>query len=151
MLTADARCWIRCGAICGCLAVVLGALAAHGLQKPLMEKYQGQTKEFMGTTIPAAQKYLGDFQTGTEYQMSHALALVALGLLPPGTSRRARNVAGWCFLTGILLFSGSLYLLVLTGVTKLGMITPIGGTLLIVGWIALACATCCRTEVSPQG
>lgn len=136
--------WFRCGAVMGALAVVLGALAAHGLGDHLMKLYDGMHKEILGEKIPAAQKYLADFKTAAEYQMYHALALITLGLLPTAASRSA-NIAGWSFLLGILLFSGSLYVLVLTGITKLGMITPIGGVLFIVGWIALAFAAGGRT------
>ena len=71
-----------------------------------------------------------------------------MGLHAPVTGRVWWNVAGWCFLLGILLFSGSLYLLTLLGEPRLGMIAPIGGTLFIVGWGCLACAlsSCSRTS-----
>lgn len=145
MLTREALFWIRCGAGLGGMAVVFGAFAAHGLEDHLLSLYAGKTKEILGESIPAARKYLADFKTGAEYQMTHALALLALGLLPNTGNQRAATIAGWSFLVGILLFSGSLYLLVLTGVTKLGMITPIGGTLFIVGWVAMAVAACSPT------
>ena len=128
--------WLRTAALLGGLGVALGAYAAHGLDGTLTDLYAGMTKEVLGTEVPAAQKYLGDFKTAAQYQMYHALALLAVGLLP-GSSRAARNVAGWAFLLGTMLFSGSLYLLVLSGITWLGAITPIGGVLLIVGWVTL--------------
>lgn len=143
MRTGNSLFWIQCGAILGGLAVIFGAFAAHGLGDYLLTKYGSLTKEVLGQQIPAANKYLADFKTAAEYQMYHALALVALGLLPEGVSRRGRKLAGWSFLLGIFLFSGSLYLLVLTGQTWLGMITPIGGTLFIVGWGAMFYAALC--------
>ncbi|MEW4487268.1 DUF423 domain-containing protein [Thalassoglobus sp. JC818] len=139
-MTKDSAFWIRVGAILGGLAVVLGAFAAHGLDKPLQDLYEGQTKIVLGIEIPATQKYLADFKTAAEYQMYHAFAILILGVLPASLSRRSINIAGWSFLLGIILFSGSLYCLVLTGYTRLGMITPIGGVMFIVGWIALLLA-----------
>lgn len=113
--------WLRLGAILGGLAVAGGAFAAHGLEKQLDER---------GLAL---------FETAARYQMYHALALVAVGLLAgAGRSGRASDVAGWCFLLGVLLFSGSLYALALSGVRGLGAITPIGGVLFLVGWAALA-------------
>ena len=112
--------WIRVGSILGGLGVAAGAFGAHLLEKQL-EPRQLQV-----------------FETAVRYQMFHALALVGVGILfMIGGANRALNVAGWAFLTGTLLFSGSLYALVLTGVTKLGMITPIGGIGFLVGWVAL--------------
>ncbi|WP_417850074.1 DUF423 domain-containing protein [Thalassoglobus sp.] len=129
--------WLRVGAVMGFLAVVFGAFAAHGLEEPLIKLYGDQTKKVMGVEIPATQKYLADFKTGAEYQMYHALAIIALALVPASIEGRSRDIAGWSFLLGILLFSGSLYVLVLTGQTKLGMITPLGGVFFLVGWVAL--------------
>lgn len=136
-MSSQAVFWFRCGAILAGLAVVTGAFAAHGLEEPLLKMYGSQTKQVLGKEIPAAEKYLGDFKTAAEYQMSHGLALLALALLP-GAWTKMRSLAAWSFLLGILLFSGSLYALVLTGQTKLGMITPFGGLLFLVGWGALA-------------
>ena len=132
--------WLRAGAILGGLAVVFGAFGAHGLEKPLLKLYGTSTKEIMGEEVLAARKYLGDFKTAAEYQMYHALALMALAFVPVTASKKAVSIAGWSFLLGIVLFSGSLYVLVLTGITKLGMITPFGGLLFIVGWVALVFA-----------
>lgn len=140
MLTKTSKYWIRAGAILGGIAVITGAFAAHGLHDYLIDLYGDKTKSIMGEEIPAARKYLADFKTAAEYQMYHALGIIAVGLLPGSLSTRSRDVAAWSFLLGILLFSGSLYALVLTGYTKLGMITPLGGTLFIVGWVALAMA-----------
>ncbi len=111
------------GAVNGFLAVAAGAFAAHGLQ--------GQIEE----------RALQAFQTGAEYQGLHALALLAVGLLRRTSGPSPwLNAAAWCLLAGILLFSGSLYALSLSGYRSLGMITPFGGLLLLSGWLCLAAA-----------
>lgn len=116
--------WLRIGAVWGFLAVAMGAFGAHRLKDRLNE---------LGTTA--------NFQTAAQYHMYHALALVALGVLAfAGRTGAALSVAGWSFLTGSLIFSGSLYILSVTGMKWLGGITPIGGVLLLVGWAALALA-----------
>lgn len=126
------------GAALAGLAVVTGAFAAHGLDKELVKKYQDlPAKTIAGQEFVASYKYLQDFKTAAEYQMYHALGLLAVGLLSLKGRRRSLEVAGWSFLIGILLFSGSLYLLVMTGVFKLGAVTPFGGVSFIVGWVAL--------------
>ncbi|MFQ5503394.1 MAG: DUF423 domain-containing protein [Planctomycetota bacterium] len=106
------------------LAVAAGAWAAHGLEKLVPD--------------PAR---IAQFETGARYHMYHALALLSLaGMVDLRKARTSMRIAGCCFLAGILLFSGSLYLLVLTGVTRLGMITPIGGLAFLAGWLTLALA-----------
>lgn len=132
--------WIRAGAVLAGLAVVCGALAAHGLDEVFARQYAGQTRRVGGQEVPRAVKHLADFRTAAEYQMYHALGLLAVGLLlrsSPGP-RRSLTVAAWAFLVGILLFSGSLYVLTLSGQTWLGAITPLGGTAFLIGWAALA-------------
>jgi len=116
----SARPLLRLGAINGFLAVALGAFAAHGLKG----------------RIPAAS--LEVFQTGVHYQGLHALALLVVGGLLLVRPLPGLKAAGWAFFTGILLFSGSLYLLALTEVRTLGWITPIGGVSFLFGWGALA-------------
>jgi uncharacterized membrane protein YgdD (TMEM256/DUF423 family) len=108
------------GAISGFLTVAFGAFAAHGLKALL------------------SAGMLTTFQTGVDYQGLHALALLAVGLLGRGADVAGLRLAGWSFVVGILLFSGSLYLLALTEIRWLGMITPVGGTAFLVGWAALA-------------
>ncbi len=130
--------WLLVGALCGGLAVGLGAFAAHGLDKVFVEKYADQTRVVAGETIPLSRKFLSDFKTGAEYQMYHSLALLAVGILGERRSSKLLAVAGWSFLVGIVLFSGSLYILTLSGITKLGMVTPFGGVAFLVGWGALA-------------
>ena len=111
--------WAIAGAINAFLAVACGAFAAHALKRRL----DGDR--------------LAVFETGARYHMYHALALIAVSWL--GTLRAtAANTAGALFLAGIVLFSGSLYALALSGVRKLGAITPIGGLCFLLGWIALA-------------
>ncbi len=109
------------GSISGGLAVALGAFGAHALSSRL------------------SPERLETFETGARYQFYHALAMLAAALGTarwPGTAFPA--AAGWCFLAGTLLFSGSLYLLVGTGRRWWGAITPLGGLAFIAGWICLA-------------
>jgi uncharacterized membrane protein YgdD (TMEM256/DUF423 family) len=116
--------WIRIGAVLGFLGVAIGAFGAHGLKARLGA---------LGTTAT--------FHTGVEYHFYHALALMVVGLMwGPLRARMASNVAGWAFLAGVILFSGSIYVLSVTGYKKLGMITPIGGVAFLVGWAALVVA-----------
>lgn len=110
------------GALMGGVGVGLGAFGAHGLR---------------GRLSP---DMLAAFETGVRYHMYHALAILATAALMPRTGGRAVVLAGWSFTTGIALFSGSLYALALTGVTILGLITPLGGVAFLVGWICLAVA-----------
>ncbi len=117
-----ARNFLFIGAVSGCLTVVIGAFGAHSLKELV-------TPEMLLV-----------FQKGVNYQGLHSLALLVVGLLALHTRSTALAISGWSFITGILLFSGSLYLLALTGVNPWGMITPIGGTAFIVGWISLALA-----------
>ncbi len=104
----------------GALVVALGAFGAHGLKSRL-------SPEMMAV-----------YQTGITYHLYHTLALLAVGLIALHAPHSAWvKSAGWCHLVGILLFSGSLYALTLTGVRWLGAITPMGGTAFIIGWILL--------------
>nr|WP_086939096.1 DUF423 domain-containing protein [Thaumasiovibrio occultus] len=106
----------------GALSVLLGAFAAHGLKKSLPP-------------------YLLDvFQTGVNYQFLHTLALLAVGILMRFLSPTRLSYAALFFGAGIVLFSGSLYALALTGIRSLGMVTPIGGVCFVVGWVLLAVA-----------
>jgi len=122
------------------LAVGTGAFAAHGLDKVFTEKYAGQTRTVAGETIPLSRKFLADFKTGAEYQMYHALGLFAVAALAAQRPSRRAHIAGWCLLLGCVLFSGSLYVLTLTGVTKWGAVTPMGGLFFLIGWLMLLLA-----------
>jgi|SRR5690606_7563319 uncharacterized membrane protein YgdD (TMEM256/DUF423 family) len=117
-----ARLWLLFAAFAGFTGVALGAFAAHGLKQRL------------------SAEYLAVFQTGTQYQLIHALALLAVGLLALQAPGRLVNLAGAAFALGIVLFSGSLYLLTLSGLGKLGMITPLGGLCFLAGWLCLGLA-----------
>ncbi len=149
MTNAAGKSWLTVGALTGGLAVALGAFGAHGLERYVTEKYQGSEKvEVANLMVPLAWKRMHDYNTAAEYQMYHALAVVAVGLLALRGTSRYLQLAGWSFVLGIVLFSGSLYVLVLTGATAWGMVTPFGGTLMILGWVFLALAA--RGQVSPQ-
>jgi len=115
-----ARTFLVLGAVLAGLAVALGAFAAHGLA-PRVSPERLQT-----------------FETGVRYQMYHALALLLTGWLLHQLGAPGLSVAGWCFLAGIVLFSGSLYVLVLTDTPWLGAVAPLGGTAFILGWGMLA-------------
>lgn len=111
------------GCIFGALGVVMGAFGAHAL------------KDRLGPQM------LAIFETAVRYQLVHALALLAVGIVRGGRPESAALAAsGWLFTTGILIFSGSLYLLTLTGARWLGAVTPVGGVSLILGWVFLALA-----------
>ena len=114
------RLFVLLGALSGFLSVAAGAFGAHAL-KPRLSEYA-----------------LGIFETGARYQMFHALALVAVGILAARGDSRALAAAGWLFVAGTALFSGSLYALALSGVKVLGAITPLGGLCFLGGWLALA-------------
>jgi uncharacterized membrane protein YgdD (TMEM256/DUF423 family) len=115
--------FLSLGSLGGLLAVAFGAFGAHALR--------GRLDDYA----------TGVFETAVQYQFFHSLALLAVGLLalnqPATTLMRS---SGWLFLTGIVIFSGSLYLLSLTGMRWLGAVTPIGGLAFIAGWACLAAA-----------
>jgi uncharacterized membrane protein YgdD (TMEM256/DUF423 family) len=126
--------WLRAGAIWGFLAVAIGAFGAHGLK----DQFKSLGDQFgpLATERPE-----GIFQTATHYHAYCALAILAVGLLASsGRNGTSLQVAGWTLLSGSLVFSGSLYVLAATGMKKLGMITPIGGVLMLIGWVAVAIA-----------
>lgn len=116
------RSFLMLAAFFGFTGVALGAFAAHGLKNRL------------------SADYLAIFHTGVTYQLVHALALFGVALLAVHLPGRLVGWAGYLFVLGIVLFSGSLYLLTLTGVSKLGMITPIGGLCFLAGWLSLGLA-----------
>jgi uncharacterized membrane protein YgdD (TMEM256/DUF423 family) len=113
------RTFVAIGAINAGLAVAAGAFGAHAL------------KEWLASDL------LAIFETGARYQMYHALGLIAVGLLLARPSITL-IASGWSMLGGIVLFSGSLYLLALTGVRGLGAVTPLGGVAFLAGWVLLA-------------
>lgn len=114
--------WLTTGALYGFLGVAFGAFGAHALRARL------------------SADMLAIWKTAVDYQFYHALALLLVGLWIAQQPARALNAAGICFALGILLFSGSLYALALSGVRVLGAITPFGGLLFLLGWLSLAWA-----------
>lgn len=120
------RTFLLAGALAGFLGVGLGAFGAHALRARI------------------SPEMLAVFETAVRYQMYHALALVLTSLVTsPGAARTSAwlvTTAGWSFIVGIVLFSGSLYALAVTGATLLGAITPLGGLAFLAGWACLALA-----------
>lgn len=116
------------GAILGAMAVATGAFGAHALQGVLDDRARGW------------------YDTAVTYHAGHALALVGCGLAAlfassltdSGSAGSWLNAAGTCFVLGVIIFSGSLYTMAFTGITRLGMITPIGGVFLLIAWLSLA-------------
>jgi uncharacterized membrane protein YgdD (TMEM256/DUF423 family) len=133
----------------GFLAVLLGAFGAHGLSDTgyLERSYaEMEPKKVSGMHLTASFKYYLDFQTSVRYHIWHALALVCVGLWKRWSDSKALDVAAWAFTTGIVLFSGALYVLVIGGPRfggiPWGAVAPFGGTALLVGWIAMLIAAC---------
>lgn len=109
------------GSLLGAVSVMIGAFGAHALKSMLEQNNRLET-----------------FETAVKYQFYHSIALLFLGLLMTKSVHKLYPVAGYSFIIGILIFSGSLYILSTTGITKWGAITPIGGLAMIVGWITMA-------------
>lgn len=115
--------FLQAGAMFGALAVVLGAFGAHALK----------------ASLEAANR-LDTFETAVKYQFYHAIALVLTALLLKSGGAEATRLltwSGYSFIGGILIFSGSLYAICFTGITKFGATAPIGGLLMILGWVLL--------------
>ena len=112
--------FISLGALNAFLAVAAGAFAAHGLK----------------AMLPADQ--LSVILTAADYQFYHALGLILIGLLTKPSNAHSHHRVGWIMLTGIFLFCGSLYILGITGLKWLGMITPLGGLCFLAAWLMLA-------------
>jgi uncharacterized membrane protein YgdD (TMEM256/DUF423 family) len=116
------RTFFALGALAAGLAVAAGAFGAHGLRARI-------TPELLAV-----------FETGARYQMYHALGLLGVGCAVGRWSGGGAGAAGWLFVAGMVLFSGSLYLLALGGPRWLGAVTPVGGLCFLVGWVLLAWA-----------
>jgi uncharacterized membrane protein YgdD (TMEM256/DUF423 family) len=110
------------GAVFGFLSVALGAFGAHAL------------KDRLSPEMAAV------YHTAVEYQMAHSLGLILVALSTAHVPSKLLTYVGWLFVVGIVLFSGSLYLLAVTGVTILGAITPLGGVCFLAGWSLFAVA-----------
>jgi len=111
---------IAAGAINAFIAVAAGAFAAHGLKKVL------------------SSDYLAVFRTAADYQMMHGIGLILIGVLNKQDAKHRNMTSALFMLSGIILFSGSLYLLATTGLRWLGMITPFGGVCFLIAWFTLA-------------
>lgn len=111
---------VATGAILAAIGVLMGAFGAHALRNSLSEAE------------------LATWHTASSYQMFHAIALVVVGRMLSRHSSRLLQASSWLFATGILLFSGSLYALTVTGLSPLGIVTPFGGAALVLGWVCLA-------------
>lgn len=118
-MNPTAKLFLSLGAASGALSVIIGAFGAHGLKDKLCEQM------------------LAIYKTGVEYHFYHTLALLAVGLLAMNYESKLLTASGWSFVSGMIIFSGSLYALSISGIKVLGAITPIGGLLFIVGWICL--------------
>ena len=112
--------WFATGAVLCGVGVVLGAFGAHGLRARL------------------AADMLAVFETGVRYHLIHALGLLAVAWAASRWPSAWVGAAGWLFVAGIVVFSGSLYVLAVTGARWLGAVTPIGGVCFIAGWVVLA-------------
>lgn len=116
------RLFLMFGIINGFLAVALGAFGAHGLEGKL------------------SVSMIAIWDKAVSYQMFHTVALLVTSILFLKIKNKAIIIAGWSFLIGIILFSGSLYLYSTTGIKSLAMITPFGGVVFLIGWILLGVA-----------
>lgn len=121
------RVFIILSGLLGLTAVALGAFGAHGL------------RSWLGTEPDGVQR-LEWWNTAAQYHLTHALAVALAAWLAERDAGTAAVWAGWAFVLGVLLFSGSLYAMTLTGQSKLGMVTPFGGLLFLVGWGAVVFA-----------
>ncbi|MBI3635785.1 MAG: DUF423 domain-containing protein [Candidatus Rokubacteria bacterium] len=125
-MSAD-RLFVVVGALSALTAVGLGAFGAHGLRSRV------------------SPELLATFETAVRYQLYHALALLFVAWAVTRWPGALVTSAGWLFVAGTCVFSGSLYLLVATGTRWLGAITPLGGLAFLLGWLALACGVATRS------
>lgn len=112
--------FLLAGSVLGGLGIAIGAFGAHALKKTLLETGKQEV-----------------FETAVKYHFYHAFALLILGILFEKIQSPLLNYAGYAFMIGVFIFSGSLYILSISGVTKWGAVTPIGGLILIIGWILM--------------
>ena len=122
-----ARIFVILSGLLGFSAVALGAFGAHGLRSRL-------------GSLPDGVKRLEWWNTAAHYHLTHALALALAAWLVQRGAGSSATVAGWSFVAGVALFSGSLYTMTITGQTKLGAVTPFGGLLFLIGWAAVMVA-----------
>jgi len=119
-----ARTALLLAGLAGLSGVALGAFGAHGIKGKMASKPDGEQR-------------IAWWQTGAQYHLIHAVA-IGLAAVRPDPMHDGSAVAAWLFVAGIVLFSGSLYTMTLTGIRKLGAVTPIGGLCFLAGWAAIA-------------
>lgn len=112
--------FLMIGSILGALSVMIGAFGAHALRNTLTSNGRLET-----------------FETAVKYQFYHVFALLIVGMLLSRIDHKLLHYSGYAFIVGIIIFSGSLYILCLTNIGKWGAVTPIGGLFLIIGWLLL--------------
>lgn len=112
--------FLQAGSLLGAVGVMVGAFGAHALKAMLVASGRFET-----------------FETGVRYQFYHAIALVLIGVLSKHISNKTLTYSGYCMLAGVLIFSGALYTICFTGLNVFGAVAPIGGTLLVIGWLLL--------------
>lgn len=125
------RAWIVAGSVTAAAGVAIGAFGAHGLEDALKGLF-GESADIAGKSAT--------FETAVRYQMFHAIGMILAGLVAGRGSAKAASIAGWLFLCGAAVFSGSLYALVFGAPGFLGAIVPFGGVAMIAGWFVLAVA-----------
>ena len=118
--------WLLCSAVLGFLGVATGAFGAHGLRSM-----------FADLEPTEAARQIETFKTAARYALVHAVVLLGISILSSLQPSSKLQFAGWAFFLGTIIFSGTLWVLVLTGQKWLGAITPIGGTIIIIGWFTL--------------
>lgn len=134
MAGAAAKGWIVVAALSAAFSIAIGAFAAHGID----------------VSTPAGAKAREWLQTGSQYEMIHALAILGVAALSAKLNGKLAVVAQVLFLVGSVLFSGALYGLALGGPRWLGAVAPVGGTAFILGWLCLAAAALIRTTARPS-
>jgi len=163
-LVGSSKFFIVAGALCAALSVGMGAFGAHGLKDVIAKTYTpaklGQSEPGQSdssdqsesedrpkaseappeTEAQFVQRRLANWDTGARYQMYHAIGLILVGLFCIGGNQKLCGTAALLFLVGIVLFSGMLYVLVLTNIKILGAIVPLGGLSFIFGWLCFALA-----------
>ena len=112
--------FLQAGSLLGAVGVMIGAFGAHALKPMLTASGRFET-----------------FETGVRYQFYHAIALVLIGILAKYIPSKTLSYSGYCILAGVLIFSGALYTICFTGLNVFGAVAPIGGTLLVIGWLLM--------------
>ena len=125
--------WLTAACLLAALAVLLGAFGAHGLSRHLEES---------GKPATAVAKQLDQWETAVRYHMYHAIGLVVVSFVIPASINRRAQWAGKLFVAGILIFSGGLYVYVLTASRPLVLAVPVGGLAFVGGWLTLAYSLC---------